>query len=42
MRAWTNDRRFNNATSNHGEVMLEHDKRIIAQVTGLMPRSNSS
>ena len=42
MRAWTNrtelpsDRRFDNATSNHSEVMLEHDKRIIAQVTDLM------
>jgi hypothetical protein len=39
MRAWTNrtelpsDRRFDNATSNHSEVMLEHDKLIIAQVT---------
>ena len=39
MRAWTNrtelpsDRRFDNTTSNHSEVMSEHDKRIIAQVT---------
>ena len=39
MRAWTNrtelpsDRRFDNTTSNHSEVMLEHDKLIIAQVT---------
>ena len=29
-------RRFDNAASNPGEVMLEHDKRIIAHVTGLM------
>src|ERR1022692_4613190 len=42
MRAWTNrtelpsGRRFDNATSNRSEVALEHDKRIIAQVTGLM------
>jgi hypothetical protein len=42
MRAWINrtelpfGRRFDNATSNHSEVMLEHDKRIFAQVTDLM------
>jgi hypothetical protein len=42
MRAWTNGTelpsggRFDNATSNRSAVGLEHDKRIIAQVTGLM------
>ena len=42
MRDWTNrtelpfGRRFGNATSNRSEVVLEHDKRIIAQVTGPM------
>jgi hypothetical protein len=42
MRAWTNrtelpsDRRFDHATSNRSEAMLEHDKRIMAQVTGRM------
>jgi hypothetical protein len=42
MRARTNrtelpsGRRFDNATSNRSEVGLEHDKRMMAQVTGLM------
>jgi hypothetical protein len=42
MRAWTRrtelpcGRRFKKATSEHSEVMLEHDKRIMAQVTGFM------
>jgi hypothetical protein len=47
MRAWANrtglpsGRRFDNATGDHSEVMSEHDKRIMAQVTGPMQAASS-